>query len=108
MKYFITEEKRKGTCYFEFQKGKFKGKFWLQDSLYLHGDEFDELMLFRLFSESMEEFNYYGTSEVNEKQWEGIIQQSRESQVWKEVVEELTPWAMESIEKYKCFTICGI
>lgn len=62
MKYFITEEKRKGTCYFEFQKGKFKGKFWLQDSLYLHGDKFDEL----------------------------------------------TPWAKESLEKHKCFTICGI
>ena len=48
MKYFINEEKRKasgGTCYFEFQKGKFKNKFWMKDSICLYADLFDELDL---------------------------------------------------------------
>lgn len=34
MKYCCTELDRKGTCYHEFQKGKFKGSFWKEDSLF--------------------------------------------------------------------------
>ena len=67
MKYFLDEAQRKatgGTCYFEFQKGKFRNKFWLKDSLCLHADTFDSLMLYELFSNSIEGFCYYASNEV--------------------------------------------
>ena len=62
MNYFLNEEERKAsgsTCYFEFQKGKHRNKFWLEDSICIHADLFDELLLFRLFSESLGDFDYY-------------------------------------------------
>ena len=79
MKYFISEEKRKesgGTCYFEFQKGKFKNKFWMKDSICLYAALFDELDLYQLFADSLGEFDYYAfqSSSVPPRfQWQGLI-----------------------------------
>lgn len=111
MKYFVNEETRKAsgsTCYFEFQNGKFKNKFWLKDSLCLHADVFDELMLYRLFSSSIEDFDYYGVNEVSEEQWNIILKNAKEDEQWESVIEELRPWAEECFKKHKYFTICGI
>lgn len=111
MKYFIDEVQRKatgGTCYFEFQKGKFRNKFWLKDSLCLHADIFDSLMLYELFSASIENFCYYAPNEVSEEEWLNLVAKSKESNQWNSVIEELRPWAEECFTKYKCFTICGI
>ena len=39
MKYFIKDKDRKGTCYYEFYKGKWDGEsFWKTDSILLHDD----------------------------------------------------------------------
>ena len=98
MKYFLNEGQRKatgGTCYFEFQKGKFRNKFWLKDSLCLHADIFDLLSLNELFSDAIENFCYYAPNEVSKEQWENVI-------------EELSPWVEECFNIHKCFTICGI
>ena len=111
LKYFLDEVQQKttgSTCYFEFQKGKFKNKFWLNDSLYLHADIFDSLMLFDLFSNSMEDFYYYGPTEVNKQAWENLAAKSAENEHWKAVMKELNPWAEECFAKYNCFTVCGI
>ncbi len=111
MKYFLDERQRKAsgsTCYFEFQKGKFRNKFWLKDSLYLHVDTFDSLNLCELFSNSIENFYYYAPTEVSKEQWEGVIAKSKGNEHWMDVVEGLTPWAEECFIKHKCFTICGI
>ena len=73
MRYFVDEEERKasgGTCYFEFQKGKYRNKHWLKDSICIHANLFDELLLFRLFVGSLGSFDYYGPANVIEKeQW---------------------------------------
>jgi hypothetical protein len=111
LKYFLDEVQRKATgstCYFEFQKGKFKHKFWLNDSLYLHADTFDSLMLFELFSNSIEDFNYYGPTEVNKQAWENLVAKSTENEHWKVVIDELNPWAKNCFAKHKCFSVCGI
>ena len=112
MKYFVNEEVRKksgGTCYFEFQKGKHRNKCWLKDSICIHADLFDELLLFNLFSDSLGDFDYYGpTNEIGKEQWQVIIEKSKENEHWKLVIEELKPWAEECFTKHKCFTICGI
>ena len=111
MKYFISEEKRKesgGTCYFEFQKGKFRNRFWMKDSICLYADLFDELDLYQLFTDSLGEFDYYGVNVVSQDQWFKIIEKSTENEQWKMIVEELNPWVAECFIKHKHFTVCGI
>ena len=111
MKYFLDEVQRKETgssCYFEFQTGKFRNKFWLKDSLCLHADTFDSLMLYELFSNSIEGFYYYGSTEVSKVQWKKLVVKSKEYEQWMAVIEELTPWVEKCFTKHKCFTICGI
>ncbi|WP_253287444.1 hypothetical protein [Clostridium bornimense] len=49
MKYCCTELERKGTCYHEFQKGKFNDFFGEKDSLLIHDDIFYILNLADLF-----------------------------------------------------------
>ena len=112
MKYFVTEVERNAsgsTCYFEFQKGKIKNKYWLKDSIYLHADLFDELMLFHLFSASLGSFDYYGpTNVVSKVKWNIIVEKSKENAQWEIVVQELMPWVEECFIKHSYFTICGI
>ena len=111
MKYLLDEIQRKAsgsTCYFEFQKGKFNNKFWLNDSLCLHTDTFDSLNLYMLFSDSIEDFCYYAPTEVSKEQWKVLTVKSKENEHRIAVIEELTPWVKECFTKHKCFTICGI
>lgn len=111
MKYFIDEEQRKyigSTCYFEFQKGRFRNKFWLEDSLCLHADTVDSLMLYELFSNSIEDFSYFADAEVNKEQWKNIVARSKGNEQWTDVIEELIPWVEECFREHECFTICGI
>ena len=95
IKYFLNEGQRKvtgGTCYFEFQKGKFRNKFWLKDSLCLHADIFDSLTLNELFSDAIEDFCYYAPNEVSKEQWENLVAKSKGNEQWENVIEELSPW----------------
>ena len=112
IKYFITEAERKerhSTLLFEFQKGKKCDKYWLDDSLCLHADIFDELMLYELFSKSIPKFSYYGLTEVTQKDWEIMRLLAPEYGSAKEdVISELTPWVDNCFKKEKIFTICGI
>ena len=111
MKYFLKESQRKekgGTLYFEFQMGKFENKFWLKDSLCLHADIFDSLMLYELFTNVIEDFNYYSENEVSQDQWRNIVAKSKENVQWESVIEDLSSWVEECFMSHKCFTICGI
>ena len=111
MKYFINESQRKatgGTCFFEFQKGKFRNKFWLKDSLCLDADIFDSVMLHDLFSNTIEDFDYHGPNDVSKDQWYNIVAKSKENEQWKNVIEELSPWVEECFNTHKWFAICGI
>ena len=111
MKYFLNATERKsqgGTCYFEFQKGKFKNKFWLKNSVYIHDDVLDSLELGLLFSNSIDNFDYFGLTKVNAKEWDTIVKNSAENEQWNIIIEELRPWVEECFTEYEFFTICGI
>ncbi len=111
VKYFLNAAQRKdsrSTCYFEFQRGSHREKHWLQDSLYLHADQFDALRLYELCAEAVEGFNYYGPTAVHPVQWAHMIRLSADNDPWQEIIAELTPWVESCFGKYKCFTICGI
>lgn len=60
MKYCCTNDQREGSCYYEFQKGRFADKFWLHTSLCLSDDTFVELGLYNLFIKVVPDFACYG------------------------------------------------
>jgi len=92
-----------------FKKENTETNIGLKISICIHADLFDELLLFRLFADSLGYFDYYGPTNVIEKeQWCKIIEKSKENEHWKLVVEELQPWVEECFNNHKCFTICGI
>ena len=112
MNYFCTEQERKeshSTCYLEFQKGEYKGKHWLKDSISLHDDIFYELHLYSLFIKAIPNFDHYGITEVTEYEWEILkklaLEQGEEVQ---SLIEELSIWVSDCFEVEKIFTICGI
>ena len=74
----------------------------------MHADAFDEAELYRLFSDSVADFNYYGPTEISPKQWSVIAENAAANERWKEIISELTPWVEDCFKRYKCFTVCGI
>ena len=113
MKYFLTESERKrkhSTLYFEFQKGKYRGICWREDSLCLHADIFDRLNLFDLFAKAIPGFDYYYSKNyVTQEAWAHIKNLAVESggEVEK-LITELCTWVEECFQEEKVFTICGI
>ena len=112
MNYFCTEKERKAshsTCYLEFQRGEYREKHWLEDSIFLNDDIFHELCLYRLFRKAISDFDHYGITEVDEKQWEILktmaLEQGGET---KKAIEELSIWVSDCFKEEKIFTICGI
>ncbi len=109
MKYCCTNSQRKGTCYFEFQKGRFNDKHWLSDSLCLDADIFDDLSLYELFSKVLPEFDYYGITEIDKEKWKQI---KLESEVIggtvKDVIDEIDLWINLAFSTIDTITILGI
>ncbi|MDE6724320.1 MAG: hypothetical protein K2J79_01835 [Ruminiclostridium sp.] len=112
MKYFINEELRKeshSTCYFEFQRGKYKNKCWKEDSLNLPQGIFVQLNLGKIISEIIPEFDYYGITKVNLEQWEKLKELLAEKGgEYEDLLTELEPWVNENFKNFKVFTICGM
>ena len=108
--YTATQRKKRGgTIYFEFQRGRHRGKHWLERSVFLHADLFDQLNLFDIFSEALPHFNYYGPTEVTQNQYKKLktlaLAQGGEVAV---VMEELDHWVQDCFYIENVFTICGI
>lgn len=110
MKYFCTEKERKGTCYHEFQKGRWDGKtFWKEDSLLLDDDIHWQLGLGKLFKELLPHYDAYAETEVSRRQWDAIIQRARESGGELQIaIEEADTWIRKELGAEECFTILGM
>ncbi|MBQ3599941.1 MAG: hypothetical protein II992_01905 [Lachnospiraceae bacterium] len=110
MKFFCTELERKGTCYHEFQKGKWDGKtFWKTDSLLLHDDIMCEVKLHKLFREVDSEYDDYGETEIDKEKWYKIfhIANAIGGDV-KIAIDEANIWAEEVFKTEEMFTILGL
>ena len=110
--YLYTAAQRKacgGTCYFEFQRGRYRNKHWLDRSVFLHVDQFDHLKLHELFSEALPHFDYYGLTEVTQAQYETLkalaLAQSGETA---QLFRELDHWVQDCYCTENVVTICGI
>lgn len=110
MKYFIKESERKGTCYHEFQKGKWdESTFWHKDSLLIHDDIFFNLKLGDLFKEIVPDYNPSGETEINQEQWKSIY--SKAEFIGGEIklaIEELDVWVKDNFQTENIFTILGL
>ena len=98
-----------GTCYFEFQRGRFRGKHWLERSLFLDADRFDHMNLYEVFREALPHFDYYYVTEVTQAQYEKLknLALARGGET-AELFRELDHWAENCYLTENVFTICGI
>ena len=110
MKYFCREKERKGTCYHEFQRGRWDGKtFWKEDSLLLDDDILWQLGFEKLLKETLPHYDAYAETEVSRKQWNAIMQRARElGGELQEAVEEADTWIRAELGEEECFTILGL
>ena len=110
--YLYTAAQRKargGTLYFEFQRGRFHHKHWLDRSIYMDAELFDYLKLYELFSNTIPHFDYYYYTEVTPSQYEALkaaaLAQGGETA---DLFRELDYWVQDCFFTENVFTICGI
>ena len=105
MKYCITAAERCGTCYHEFQRGKFgkffwnKTQFWEEDSLLLH----DDLMRSSGFGA------FFGITYITQIQWQNLfLAAQQQGGAVAEIAGEIDSWALETFQSHTMFTILGM
>lgn len=112
MKYFITEAERKqtkSTCFIEFQHGRYEGEIWHIDSICMDEEIFYDLKLKRLFSSLLEQFDYFGITQVTEEQFVKIkAAASNYLPETSEAIEELNEWLGKNEPGSVLFTIIGM
>ncbi len=112
MKYFVREAERRAShssCYFEFQRGPYRGECWLDDSISLRDDLWDAFELSGLFGQALPAFDSYGVNEVSRANWAEILKIAGKAKApWEKVMEELIPWVNRCFETHEVFTILGI
>lgn len=110
MKYFCKVSEKKGTCYHEWQKGKWDEKtFWKEDSLLIHDDVLFSLEMAGLLGEIIPDYSPYGYCEMNIFQWEQLFNKaSLIGGQLKEAVDEASVWVNENFAQNEVFTILGI
>lgn len=110
MKYFCTENERIGTCYHEFQKGKFeKMEFWKMDSLLIHDDVHCALGLGTLIESVIKDYDHFSHTEVTKEQWKMIYDKAIASGgELKEALSEAKAWVDDTFTEYDVFTMLGL
>jgi hypothetical protein len=109
VKYCCLNNQRIGSCYFEFQKGKFSDKYWLDSSICLSADIFDSLNLYQVFVKIVSEFDYYGITEINREEWKQIkLTADIIGGIAKDVITEIDSWANGFLSTGNVITFLGI
>ena len=60
----LTKNKLTEHDVFEFMKGTFSGTHWLEDSLYIPEDLFQQMELEKIFNTCLNHFSYFGVTTV--------------------------------------------
>lgn len=104
---------QKGGAYIELQEGDYEQRslkhHWLDTSLYLEDEIFQELSLYYLFSQVIPRFDTFGVTKINSLEWEQIkeIAPTFGSRV-QEAIAEIDVWVEACFLKEDCFTVLGI
>ncbi len=110
MKYFCKDNERVGTCYHEFQKGKFNGTdFWKADSICIHDDIHCRIKLGELIKSVVSEYSPTDETGINREQWQMICQKANQSgNELAEVIAEADIWVQKVYDEYDIFTMIGV
>ena len=94
---------------FEFMKGNFSGTHWLEDSLYIPEDLFQQMELENIFMTCLKHFSYFGVTTVIPGEWDNVKNATKKDFPRSlEIISEIDDWVQVCFETEKCFTICGI
>lgn len=112
MEYFVNlnDVRQIGsTLYFEFQEGTYKDECWLDSSIYISDEIWKQFYMTKFIGENVENFDYYGVTQINKEQWKKIVYNSQvEDCVCKDVIKEAIPWVNSCFENNEFFSIVGI
>lgn len=111
MKYFCENNKRRGSCYLEYQKGHWGGKHWLDNSIFMDDDVAVEIGIYDVFFETIKKFDPYSACPyiIDHDIWKDIVEKatSRGGAI-KQAVFELSPWVEDNFKTQSVFTIITI
>ena len=93
---------------FEFMKGTFSGTHWLEDSLYIPEDLFQQMELEKIFNICLNHFSYFGVTTVIPSEWNNVKQVTKKDFPCSFKIAEIDNWVQVCFETEECFTICGI
>ena len=94
---------------FEFMKGNFFGTHWLEDSLYIPEDVFQQMELEKIFNTCLKRFPYFGVTTVIPSEWNNVKQVAKKDFPYSfKIISEIDNWVQVCFETKKSFTICGI
>lgn len=111
MKYFISDNDRQHTNYYEFQRGRFDGHtFWQPDSISLDDDvlwahpDFEHAL-----ATALPGWNPYGETLVSPAQWQrlGHLLETAPPESLA-IYHDANPWVEETFRTHGCFTIIGL
>ena len=107
--YFIIYRDCGCTAYHEFQPGQSNYDCWSQSSIFLDEDIMEDSKLEGFFNRIIPNYDYFGRSIVSKETWELLKNEvDKESEIIKEIIQDMTPWAEKSINTFGFFTIIGI
>lgn len=106
----LKKEQLTGHDVFEFMKGRLVENHWLESSIYLTEDLFQQAELGNILTSSIINFNYYGSTIITESDWKKIKEKafSIKSETTNTVIKEIDEWAKDCFLSENCFTICGV
>lgn len=107
--YVLTKNQLTEHDVFEFMKGNFFGTHWLEDSIYIPEDLFQQMELGKIFSTCLNHFSYFGITTVIPSEWDNMKKVVEKNFPYSfEIITEIDSWVQVCLETEKCFTICGI
>lgn len=108
LKYFVENNDRTGSNYFEFQKGD-KNSCWHEDSLLLHESIMNKFEIFPFFKAVIPKADYYGKTKVYRSQWKQVYTLINDDKAdLRELFEELKIWVDECFKENDYFSIIGM
>ena len=105
----LTKNKLTEHDVFEFMKGTFSGTHWLEDSLYIPEDLFQQMELEKIFNICLNHFSYFGVTTVIPSEWNNVKQVTKKDFPCSfKIIAEIDNSVQVLFETEECFTICGI
>lgn len=111
MEYFCLNDEREGSCYQEYQQGRFEGNHWLTGSLFMHDDIACEIGIYDIFFDVIETYDPYSACPytITKSVWDMIVGKAvAKGGKVRMAISELTPWAEENFKIHEEFTVIAI